>query len=117
MVFLRSFSIALMAVLHFIHEMEANASSPHKLDQKQGTLSFDCSFAPLRFSCLNILLNHRGPDNGILFVILVVFTQQNKSLNAVVQNLLKTYFATYGYSFPLTGKAIYLKFKTRIICF
>lgn len=26
----------------------------------------------------------------------------NKSLDAVVQNLLQTYFATYGYSFPLT---------------
>jgi len=37
-----------------------------------------------------------------LLVILIVFTQQNKSLDAVVQNLLQTYFATYGYSFPLT---------------
>lgn len=31
-----------------------------------------------------------------------------KALDAVVEDLYRTYFATYGYAFPLTGKCMFL---------
>lgn len=37
---------------------------------------------------------------------LLLFSRQRETLNAVVKNLQVTYFTTYGYSFPITGKTL-----------
>ena len=101
---------------------EALGNKPHKLcscsqDPRTEVYCFRLNFN-ISKSVYSYYLIFRDPNIGynFLFLILALFTQQIKSLSAVVRNLEQTYFATYGYSFPLTGKTIW-KIKTGIIRF